>query len=60
MNIPKAIELSEAAERSLRTHKFIDHANAVALGREALKSHQKAIAAGWFPPGYKLPGETDE
>ena len=30
------------------------------LGIEALKAYQKALEAGWYPPGYKLPGETEE
>ena len=27
---------------------------------EALKAYQKAQEAGWYPPRYKLPGETKE
>jgi len=30
------------------------------LGIEALIAYSKAKANGWYPPGYKLPGETEE
>lgn len=35
--IEKAIDLNKESEKSLRSHKFIDYADAVALGNEALK-----------------------
>lgn len=37
MKLEKAIELSPEIEKSLRSHKFIDYADAVKLGEEALK-----------------------
>lgn len=36
MTLQKAIELNNESEKSLRAHKFIDHADAVKLGNEAL------------------------
>jgi len=58
IDIDKAIELNEESEKSLRDHKFIDHANAIALGDEALKvlRHGRTIGAHVDP--IKLPGET--
>lgn len=38
MNPSKAIELNRESEQSLRKHKFIDHADAIKLGIEALKA----------------------
>ena len=30
------------------------------LGIEALRAYQKAQSADWYPPGFRLPGETEE
>ena len=30
------------------------------LNIEALKAYKKSQDARWYPPGYKLPGETEE
>ncbi len=35
-------------------------ANAFKLGIEALKVYKMSQASGWYPPGYRLPGETEE
>ncbi len=60
MKIDKAIELDQETERSLRDHKFPDHADAIMLGHEALLR----ILAGrnnpdtdWNDP---LPDETKD
>lgn len=60
MKPEKAIELNEESERSLRSHKFIDHADAVALGNEALK---RLLTESPYPSAYQrelLPGETKD
>jgi hypothetical protein len=33
---------------------------AMELGIEALKEYKEARMGKWYPPGHKLPGETDE
>lgn len=60
MNLPKAIELNKESEKSLRDHKFIDHADATQLGIEALKLVKKCRHSpnSWFVK--ELPGETNE
>jgi hypothetical protein len=37
VKLSKALELNKESEQSLRKHKFIDHADAIKLGIEALK-----------------------
>lgn len=59
MNIPKAIELNEESERSLRDHKFIDHADAIKLGNQALKRIVYLRKDMDCPHWMTLPGETD-
>lgn len=60
MNLPKAIELNEESERSIRQDKFIDHADAIKLGIEALKQNLKARKKGYFSVEFALPGETED
>ena len=60
MNIPKAIELNKEAENSLRKGKHPDHADAVALGIEALKRDVHNRLVNNHPDQAKLPGETEE
>lgn len=60
MKIDKA---NETLELMIRGEIYIlppDFKDAGKLGIEALKAYQKGQEAGWYPPGYKLPGETDE
>ena len=60
MTLKKAIELAIDAERSLRSHEFTDHADAILLLIEA----GKMIKEGRDKPGgmffHDLPGETNE
>lgn len=58
MKLEKAIELNEESEKSLRSHKFHDFADAVKLGNEALKEIQKARNLRGLVYSYKLPDET--
>lgn len=58
MELTKAIELNKESEASLRDNKFIDHANAVRLGIEALIFKQRWEKGRFFRAGYLLPGET--
>lgn len=60
MKLDKAIELSENTEKSLRQHKFIDYADAVKLGIEALKEVKKARYGDPALDGELLPGEDSE
>ncbi len=60
MNLAKAIELNQESEKSLRDHKFIDHADAVKLGTEAMKREQARRNPRHYKIGYLLPGETEE
>lgn len=60
MKLSKAIELNEEAVRSLRDHKFIDHADAIILGIEALKAVKKFQSMGSKICPLRLPGETEE
>jgi hypothetical protein len=60
MQIPKALELNKESEQSLRKHKFIDHADAIQLGIEALKRVKELRVSG-KPDRYSiLPGEDPE
>ncbi|GAH94550.1 unnamed protein product [marine sediment metagenome] len=60
MNPDKAIELNKESEQSLRKHKFIDHADAIQLGIEALK-REKEYRPRTEPRNFDLlPGETPE
>jgi len=59
MTPEKAIELNEESERSLRSAKFTDYADAVALGNEALKlmiAWRKSLP---LDNPQLLPGETE-
>ncbi|MBA7569787.1 hypothetical protein ES708_11528 [subsurface metagenome] len=60
MNLPKAIELNKEAEKSLRDHKFIDHADAVKLGGEALEFRQRWEQQEGEADFLLLPGETKD
>lgn len=57
MTIEEAIKLNEESEKSLRDHKFIDHADAVKLGTEALKARKVWQDNEGFDPSEALPGE---
>lgn len=59
MNLDKAIELNDQSEDSLRSHKFIDHADAVKLANQALIRMQQGREKGYDFFGHLLPGETD-
>ena len=60
MKIDKAIEiLSDAAYKGSPTY-TPDFKDALKLGLEALKAYRKSQEARWYPPGYKLPGETSK
>ena len=58
MTLDKAIELNIESQRSLRNHKFHDHADAVKLGNEALKLYQHNRLIGQHVDPITLPGET--
>ncbi len=60
MKIPKAIELNKESEQSLRDHKFIDHADAIQLGIEALGTVQKWREEHRDLGFLLLPGEDPE
>lgn len=60
MTLPKAIELNIESERSLRKHKFIDHADAIKLGNVALKREQYHRSCYPNQSPNLLPGETEE
>lgn len=60
MNLKKAIELNVESEKSLREHKFVDHANAILVGNEALKHFETYRRHGFLTEHRLLPGETDE
>ncbi|MBA7566297.1 hypothetical protein ES708_07988 [subsurface metagenome] len=60
MNLSKAIELNKEAEKSLRDHKFIDHADAVKLGGEALKRELFKRQTMSLNEADFLPGETED
>lgn len=59
MKLDKAIEIKErTGEEFLNTDPDeIDEADRLSI--EALKVYKKSQEAGWYPPGYKLPGETE-
>lgn len=59
MNLPKAIQLNTESEKSLRDHKFIDHADAARLGIEALKREQEHRELDIDTRFGLLPGETE-
>jgi len=60
MKLEKAIELNKDSEKSLRSHKFIDNADALLLGIEALKRLILARASDHRLDELLLPGETEE
>ena len=60
MNLPKAIELNKEAEKSLRDHKFIEHADAVKLCGEAGKTIESSRRYKLPVPLSLLPGETED
>lgn len=60
MNLAKAIELGKEAERSLREHKFHDHADAVGVLIEAGKLLQTLRMIPDFGIENPLPGETKD
>ena len=60
MKLEKAIELNKESEESLRKHKFIDHADAIKLGIEALKAIEVYRSANESWLSLPLPGETKE
>lgn len=60
MKLGTAIELNKESEQSLREHKFIEHADAVKMGNEALKVTQRERQTSIYRKFNKLPGETEE
>lgn len=60
MKLSKAIELNKESEKSLRDHKFIDHADAVQLGIEALERISTMRSNPNYNRAAPLPGETPE
>jgi len=60
MKIDKAIELNKQADTSLRTHKFSEHADAVALGTEALTYIIRLRACSLQHRQQHLPSEDPE
>lgn len=60
MNLEKAIELNKESERSLRTGKFYDHANAIKVGNEALKFRLELEQEDPEIELQPLPGETND
>lgn len=60
MTIDKAIELLSHSAYQGSTTLNHDFKDAEKLGIDALKAYLKSKANGWYPPGYKLPRETEE
>ncbi len=60
ITLEKSIELVNKHPIQLKTAEDHDYFEALNLLVEAGKVYQKAQDAGWYPPGYKLPGETRE
>ncbi len=60
MKLEKAIELNKEAEKSLRDHKFIDHADAVMIGGEAIERIQEQRRYNLAFHDKPLPGETKD
>ncbi|MBA7708456.1 hypothetical protein ES703_117355 [subsurface metagenome] len=60
MQISKALELNDESEKSLRKHKFIDHADAIQLGIEALKREKEHRELDIDTRFGLLPGEDPE
>lgn len=58
MELTKAIELNEESEKSLRKHKFVDHADAVKMGNVAIKRVQARRASSLPDAHILLHGET--
>lgn len=58
MTPEEAIEILEHHTKLAGVKMPLDVYNAAMLGIEAMKAYLKSQAAGWYPPGYKLPGET--
>ena len=60
MRIEEAIEILTPDSPKAHSATFADYDKAKLLAIQALTAYQKALEAGWYPPGYKLPAETDE
>lgn len=60
MKLDKAIELNKDSAKSLRSHKFIDHADAIQLGVEALIRLKELRVEDPLGRYYYLPGEDSE
>ncbi len=60
MKLTKALELNKESEQSLRNHKFIDHADAIQLGIEALKAIERMRHEDVSDEILQLPGETKD
>ncbi len=60
MKLEKAIELNKEVEESLRAKKYLDFADAVKLGNEALKGYRigRTLPGGQF--FFNLPSESEE
>jgi len=60
MKLEKAIEFNQMSEKSLRDHMFLDHADAVRMGNEAIKCVINNRLFGIPNSINPLPGETEE
>lgn len=60
MNIDEAIKILNYVAGARVVAIDRDRLEAIKLGCEALKAYQKSQEARWYPPGYKLPGETKD
>jgi len=60
MTLDKAIELNKESEKSLRSNKYIDHADAILLGNEAIKLFERMRNNPTLSFCPTLPGETKD
>ncbi len=60
MKISKAIEIKLQWRQNRYQPPTANEMNADMMSIEALKAYTKSQEAGWYPPGYKLPGEDPE
>jgi len=60
MDIPEAIEIKKHYRYILQDASIPELIEADDLSIVALEAYQKSQANGWYPPGYKLPGETED
>ena len=60
MTLKEAIEIGKDYKMQSAFEATPDFVDALKLLIETGKAYQKAQLNGWYPPGYKLPGETEE